>query len=311
MRKKNRPVAATIEGSAAEAAGYYLKTGTRFAFVPSESLIFVGSCRWVSRTMFFRERVPRRQDAIAALLMVLAVVFVLAVSTEYVSASRPSGLSQDMSTVKMIFHMYSPVLSNSNSSIFVYNGVDTNPPIYATAPTVMVSCAIHHTFQSYFAGIDAWVGLVAWITQPLSEETLIQGNVSMTVWMSTSDPSPTGSGYAFGLSEVDSHGNLIGEQFYQYTYGLGNTLSQTPGQYTLVFAVNRTFAKGSILAFFVGVGSTTQGWHYQVYFDSPSMDSFAQVPIASTPVPEFPQLGAILSMAVAMLFFGVICRRKR
>jgi hypothetical protein len=257
------------------------------------------------------EHLPlNRRNSIAVLLMLLAVMLGLAASAQYAYAGRPSDLRPDVSTVKMSFHMYRAVYSNSNSSIFYYSGADTNPPTYATAPTVSVSCAIHQSVQIWFAGVDAWVGGVSWITQPLAEEMTIQGNVTMTVWMSTNDSPPTMSGYGFGLTEADSLGNPIGNQFYQYTYGTGSVLSQSPTPYTLTFAVNRTLAKGNILAFFIIVGSTTQGWHYQVHFDSPSMDSFAELPINSTPVPEFSQLGTVACMTLVMLCFAIILRRK-
>jgi hypothetical protein len=257
------------------------------------------------------EHLPlNRRNSIAVLLMLLAVMLGLAASAHYAKAERPSDLYPEVDTIKMSFHMHGSVYTNSNSSILIYNGADTNPPIYATAPTATVSCAIHHSVQAWFAGVDAWGGIVSWITQPLAEETTIQGNVSMTVWMSTNDSPPTMSGYVFGLSQVDSMGNLIGGQFYQYIYAAGSVLSQSPIHYTLVFEVDRTFAKGSILAFFVIVGSTTQGWHYQVYFDSPSMDSFVELPINSTPVPEFSQLGTVACMTLVMLCFAIIHRRK-
>jgi hypothetical protein len=107
----------------------------------------------------------------------------------------------------------------------------------------------------------------------------IQGNVSMTVWMSTPDEAPALSGYAFGLSEVDSLGNPIGDSFYNYHYAYGNVLGHSPAPFKLSFDVNRTVTKGHIIGFFVAVGATTQGWRYQVYFDSPNMNSFAELPI--------------------------------
>jgi hypothetical protein len=260
--------------------------------------------------MFFEETVLCRRNVIPVLLILLAVTFGLAGSAQYANALGLSDLGPDVTTVKMSFHMYGTVYMNSNSSIFIYNGADTNLPTYSTAPTTMVSCAIHQSFQSYFPDIDAWVGIVSWITQPVAEETTIQGDVNMTVWMSTDDSSPTSSGYGFALSQVDMKGSLVGDQFYQYTLGIGSVLGQSPTPYTLAFAVSRTFAKGSILAFFAVVGSTTQGWHYRVYFDSPSMDSFAELPITSTPVPEFSQPVTVACMILAMLCFTIMHRRK-
>ncbi len=251
----------------------------------------------------------QRRCIIPALILALTVNLTL--YTQFAPAAAADPQASQPNLVKMSFHMYRPVYSNSNSSILVYNGADTSPPTYSTPPTATVSCAIHQSTQIWFAGVDAWFGGVSWITQPLAEEMTIQGNVSMTVWMNTADPPPVASGYAFGLTEVDSMGNSIGDQFYQYVYGTGSVLTQSATQYTLVFGINRTFAKGNILGFFVIVGSTTEGWHYQAYFDSPSKDSFVELPTMSTPIPEFSQLGTVACMMLTMLCFGIIHRRKR
>jgi hypothetical protein len=194
--------------------------------------------------------------------------------------------------------------------MLIYSGADTSPPTYSSALTAVVSCAIHHSAQILLAGVDGWFGGMSWITQPLSEDTTIRGNVSMTVWMSTPDQTPAASGYAFGLTEVNSIGNSIGNQFYQYKYSYGSILDQSPAPFTLAFEVNRTFMKGDILGFFVIVGSTTKEWHYQVHFDSSSMNSFADLPTMSTSVPEFSQLGAVSCMILVMLGLCAIKRRR-
>jgi hypothetical protein len=244
-------------------------------------------------------------------LVLLVLIANLALYAQFAPMVAADMQASQSSLVKMSFHMYTPVYSNSNSSILVYNGADTNPPTYSTPPTASVSCAIRQSTQIWFAAVDAWFGGVSWITQPLPEEMTIQGNVSMTVWLSAADSPPTVSGYALGLTEVDSMGNPIGDQSYQYTYGTGSVLTQSAAQYALVFGVNRTFAKGNILGFFVIVGSTTEGWHYQAYFDSPSMDSFVELPTISTAIPEFSQLGTVACMVLTMLCLGIIHRRKR
>jgi hypothetical protein len=205
----------------------------------------------------------------------------------------------------MNFHMYRPVFTNSNSSIFVYSGADTNPPTYASPLTTVVSCAIRQSAQVWFAQVDAWLGGISWITRPLAEDMAIEGNVSMTVWMNAVDQDPTASGYAFGLAEVDGMGNPIGDQFYQYYYGFQNVLGRSPVPFTLAFSVNRTFTKGNILGFFVIVGSTTENWHYQAHYDSASMNSFAELPSMSVPIPEFSQLGAVVSMTLAAVCCAV------
>ncbi len=230
----------------------------------------------------------------------LTANFVLYV--QFVHAAAAEEQVSQSGLVKMSFHMYRSVYASSNSSILIYDGADENPPTYATARTAAVSCNIHQSTRLWFALIDAWVGGVSWITQPLAADMTIQGNATMTVWMSSLDPVPIASGYAFGLTETDATGNPIGDQFYQYKYDIGSILSQSPTKYTLTFAVNRTISKGHILAFFVIVGSTTEGWRYQAYFDSPNMDSNVQFTTVSIPIPEFSKVGTVACMTLVVLF---------
>jgi len=217
----------------------------------------------------------------------------------------------DIDLTKMNFHMYSLVYRNSNSSIFVYNGAETNPPTYATPVTSMISCGVRQSAQTWFAVTDVWFGGVSWITQPLAQDMTFQGNVSMTVWMSTPDPDTMTSGYAFGLSETDNLGNPVGESSYQYYYAYGNVLGRSPAPFKLSFDVNRTVTKGHIIGFFVVVGATTQGWRYQVYFDSPNMNSFAELPILSVPVPEFSEVIEVIIMTMVLVSLCVVKRSRK
>ena len=244
-------------------------------------------------------------------LVVLMLATNLVLYTQFVQVAAAQEQPPQSGLVKMSFHMYRSVYTTSNSSILIYDGADTNPPTHQTPQTAVISCSIHRSAQFWFAAVDAWVGGVSWITQPLAAEMTIQGNASMTVWMSTPDPVPIASGYALGLTEADNMGNPIGNQFYQYKYDTGSVLSQSPAEYSLTFAVNRTFSKGHILAFFVILGSTARGWHYQAYFDSPNMDSFVQLPIVSLPIPEFSKLGTIACMTLVMFCFFFVRKSQR
>ena len=134
------------------------------------------------------------QHGRTGLLLILALTVNLILYAQFAQLATADQRASQPSLVKMSFHMYGQVYYNSNSSIFVYNGTDTNAPTYATAPTATVSCAIHQSTQIWFAAVDAWFGGVSWITQPLAEEMTIEGNVSMTVWMSTADSAPLASG---------------------------------------------------------------------------------------------------------------------
>ena len=243
----------------------------------------------------------------------LALVFILSVTADgqLVKIASADDPTTEVNLFEMNFHMYSLVYSNSNSSILIYNGADTNPPTYADPVTGQVSCSVRQSAQIWFAQADVWLGGVSWITQPLAEDVTIQGNVSMTVWMSTPDQETLASGYAFGLSEVDSMANPIGDPSYQYYYSLGSVLTPSRAPFQLAFTVNRTFTKGNILGFFVIVGSATEGWRYQVYFDSPSINSFAELPVLGVAIPEFSQAGLAISMTLAMLCSYAVVRRKK
>ena len=261
--------------------------------------------------MFVRHGFLNGHKGRANLRFGLLVALSLLVCAQLAQAASANESGSEANLATMNFHMYRPVYTNSNSSIFVYSGADTNPPTYASPPTTVVSCAVRQSAQVWFAQVDAWFGGVSWITQPLAEDMAIQGNVSMAIWMNAVDQDPTASGYAFGLAEVDGMGNPIGDQFYQYYYGFQNVLGRSPAPYRLVFSVNRTFTKGNILGFFVIVGSTTQNWHFQVYYDSANMNSSAELPTVSLPIPEFTQVGLVVGMILALVCFAALGGRGR
>jgi hypothetical protein len=267
--------------------------------------------------MSFNPLSDRWRISIAMLSIVL--ILNLAVCAQSVQAAFANDTESGGAPIMMIFHMHSSVYSNS-ASIFIYNGADTNPPIYSTPATTSVSCTsssgdfqqfLPSNAQTWLSGGNVWMGGVAWITQPLGQDLTIRGNASITVWMSSSDADVAESGYLLGMAESTSMVNIVGEPMYQYYQTSGSFLQPPPSLYRLTFGVDRTFAKGNIIAFFVIVGSTSRGWQVQVYFDSPQMNSFAELPLDGAPVPEFSQLGTVACMALAMLCSGIIYRRER
>ena len=251
---------------------------------------------------------------------VLSIVFILnlAVCAQSVQMASANDAGSGEAPIIMIFHMRSSVYSNS-PSIFIYNGADTNPPTYSTPATTSVSCSyssadfqqfLPSNAQTWLSGGNVWVGGVAWITQPLGEDLTIRGNASITVWMSSPDADVAESGYLLGMAESTSMVNLVGEPMYQYYQASGSVLQSSPSPYRLTFSVDRTFAKGNIIAFFVIVGSTSRGWQFQVYFDSPGMNSFAELPLDGAPVPEFSQMGALATVSFAVLASYMLTRRR-
>jgi hypothetical protein len=230
-----------------------------------------------------------------------------------------NGVESGNAPITMIFHRGPTVYSNS-ASIFIYSGADTNPPTYSTPATTSVSCISSPSDFQQFLPANALtslsadnlsVGGVAWITQPLSEDLTARGNASMTVWMSSPNTDVAESGFLLGMAESTGMVNVVGEPMYRYQQASGSFLQSSPSLYRLTFGVDRTFAKGNIIAFFVIAGATNEGWQYQVYFDSPGMNSFAELPLDGAPIPELSQVGTVACMALTMLFFGLVYRRKR
>jgi hypothetical protein len=219
----------------------------------------------------------------------------------------------------MNFHMYS-VVYRSSDSIHIYNGADINPPIQASPVTASVSCGMSVTqfsqflpleYQSLLTGSEAWTGMVAWVTQPLAHDMTIRGTVNMTVWMNAIQPEVGRSAYALGIAESDSNAKPVGEPVYEYRASDGSILGPSPQPYQLAISVDRTFSKGNLIAFVVAVAATTQGWRYEVRFDSPSMNSHVSVPIlAEVPIGEFAQTPAVIMMSLIVLFL-IASRRTR
>ncbi len=97
--------------------------------------------------------------------------------------------------------------------------------------------------------------------------------------MSSVDPlgSSDGSGYFFAIAEVNSQ-TLQASTFlwYDFKAGLGDLLGNSPRLFSTEdfgrdFRISRhVFESGNSLAFFVGAGSTTEGWRFKVYFDRPT-----------------------------------------
>jgi len=255
---------------------------------------------------------PRFWKGRALLIVGLLSGLNMIVSAGLVQVAAAELLKSENSDVVMNFHMYRTVYAASNSSIFVYNGADPNPPTHPTAATTQVLCRVRQSTQVWFADVDVdiWLGAVSWITQPLPEDVTIQGEVRMVVWMSAPEQETAASGYAFGISEVDAAGNPVGEPAYGYYYSYGNVFGSSPTAFELSFTVDQTFAKGHIIGFIVIVGSTSQDWGFRVYFDAADLNSFVALPVIAGVIPEFTQLGAVASLAVTLALTCVVARRR-
>jgi len=220
-------------------------------------------------------------------------------------------LTSETSIATMSFHMYS-VVYRSSDSIHIYNGADTSPPIQASPVTASVSCSLPVSQLSQFLppesqlllnGSDAWTGIVAWVTQPLAHDTTIRGVVNMTVWMNAVQAEVGESAYAFGIGESNDRARPVGAPVYQYRASAGSILGVSPQPYQLALSVDHTFARGNLVVFVVAVAATTEGWRYEVRFDSPSMNSHVTVPmLAEVPIGEFAQTPAVITISIIFLF---------
>ena len=238
-------------------------------------------------------------------------------STATTTITPPS----EISIATMNFHMYS-VVYGSSDSIQVYNGADNNPPVQASPFIATISCTssisevrqfLPLEYESLLAGSQARTGIVVWITQPLANDVTIRGTVNMTVWMNAPQPDVRMSAYALGMAEADIGAlRLIGEPVYGYRASNGSILGPSSQPYQVGLSVDRTLSKGNVIAFVVAVAATTNGWRYQVYFDSAGMNSHATLPIVATvPIDEFGRVPAVVTMCVIVLLLILPRQRKR
>jgi hypothetical protein len=242
------------------------------------------------------------------------------VSGKQSTTTTTTTIAQETSIATMNFHMYS-VVYRSSESIQVYNGADSNPPVQASPLIATASCSssisdfrqfLPLEYESLLGRAQAWTGIVVWVTQPLANDMTIRGTVNMTVWMNAPQPEVRMSAYALGMAEANAGAlKLVGEPMYGYRASNGSILAPSPQPYQVALSVDRTLTKGNIIAFVVAVAATTNGWRYQVYFDSQSMNSHVTLPIvAAVPISEFGQVPAVVTICVIVLLL-ILQRRTR
>jgi hypothetical protein len=115
------------------------------------------------------------------------------------------------------------------------------------------------------------------------------------------------------MAEANGAGalKLVGEPVYGYRASNGSILGPSPQPYQVALSVDRALTKGNIIAFVVAVAATTQGWRYEVHFDSPSMNSHVTLPVVvAVPVAEFAKMPAVITMSVVFLVL-IMSRRTR
>jgi hypothetical protein len=179
----------------------------------------------------------------------------------------------------MIFHYYSLVSKAENGSLFIYDGADAVGPRLTDAFKTTVTAQTEGTYS----GFAYWSGALLWGIE-LHKDVHVSGTVEIRAYISSTFDNFgffDGAGYGMGLAEIDAEGETLVQQFVTQgpQYWMENPFTATPAVYTLTVNVDHVFKKGNYLGFFVGAGSTVQGFTFTVYFDSPNCNSGASLPI--------------------------------
>jgi len=240
----------------------------------------------------------------------LVLLIILPFFGKHLATQGPPPILGDSSTV-LFYHNHSEIYRNENGSITVYDGADGDPPLATEATTTVLKCNIMQQIPYSFYTVTGYVGMVSWITPSLSEDYVVDGTVTIYIWLSSSDVNVQGSGYAVAITDLDEKGNVVGDPFYKYFYNAGKVLSEQPTEYSLSVNINHVFAKDHKLAFQAIVGSTTQGWTANVYFDSPDRNSRAVLPGSLVVVPEFEKEALTLLLTITVSAAFIVVRRKR
>jgi hypothetical protein len=198
------------------------------------------------------------------------------------------------------FHYRTQLYRNENDSVTVLEEANLSLPLESTLRVVEVAAAIQNVTSIFFG--TAWIGSVAWITQPITEPTTIRGPIDFTVWLSSDDAPPSFSGIGAGVAILDQEDHIVGGYVYSYSYARGKILTPTPTAYEFTVNFDRQVLRGQKIVFAVGVGSTSLAWRMNVYFDDQQYASRAQLPSNITVIPEFPDThAAMLIMLVVSL----------
>ncbi len=166
-------------------------------------------------------------------------------------------------------------------------------------------------------GRDVYLAFVAWLSPLFTVKTMADGDVTILVWMSSSDdPGFLGTtGYFFAIADVNPQNlrdnfQLLSSDFTSGGALQGNIIGSAPRflstkDFGRPFKIsNHLFAPGRSLAFFAGAFSSKQGWQFSVYFDSPQFVSQAGVPaIISTTYSVSYHSGSVLSNSFLYVVF--------
>jgi len=235
-----------------------------------------------------------------AISLVAMMSLFLVASAGLVSAQSP--VSGDV----FYFHLKAVTYRSENASVTVVEEANLTAPSGSTPRVFEVAAAIRNA-TTIFGTI--WVGSVAWVTDPLRESTVLGGTATFTVWLSSDDITPSFSGVGAGIAVLNQQNQTVGNYRYSFTYARGKALTGIPTLYSFDVEFNQSVSAGQRLVFAVGVGSTTEGWRMNVYFDDVQHSSGVQLPTAVTVVPEFNPATFILAILIPTILSLRISRQ--
>ena len=200
----------------------------------------------------------------------------------------------------------------SNSSAQIFETATSDAPTGGgMAVTMSSTISVSSQPQGYAA-------FVAWVTPPFPATVTLDGSVVMYVWMSSNDVLLPWQGSEFFMGVADyspsssTQFQLLDDYVSNASIGY-NGFTSVPNEYVInTMRINQhQFQAGSMLMFFAGAGSNKQGYSFIVYFDSPTWQSRADIPVDSNlTVSEFPNLISILLSTLLLLLIIQTKRRE-
>jgi hypothetical protein len=204
--------------------------------------------------------------------------------------SAPVG--SDAADANVYFHsdaaQTSPLFGVTGSE-FLYRA-DTSAPTNPTGVAVTIASQIP---SSRILGLgfnlptlqNFYVGYVAWFL-PVQHNSIVNGIVTVNVWLSSNANPGMGSGYFFALADINP--SNLQDNFTPLSSNFqvqpGNVLPSSPtmistSMFNEPFQIsNHQFQTGRELAFFAGAGSGNPSWQFNAYFDGQDTPSYATVP---------------------------------
>ena len=254
------------------------------------------------------------------LVLAILLAVLMTVTTSPVFADQTSLYFHDNSEISFSyppfqfggFQVSGIQASPSSSSGRVFEVATPGAPT-GSGVTVTMSATISVSSQP-----QVYAAFVAWVSNPFPAAVTLDGNVVMHVWMSSNDSLALWQGSEFFMGIADySPNNSTQFQLlddYQSNASIGyNGFTSSPNEYVVnTMRINQhQFQAGSMLMFIAGAGSNKQGYSFNVYFDSPTWQSRADVPAdPGLTVAEFPSLLPIILSTLLILPIIQITRRR-